>query len=173
MIFQDSGAMLNPIRTIGGQFVEYIRAHCSLSKADAKARSAQMLGRMGLPNPESLLSSYPFQLSGGQRQRVGIAMAMTFRPRLLLADEPTSALDVTTQAQIVRQLLELRDACRTAVLLVTHNLAVAAYMAGHIVVMRSGRITDQGDREHLLRSEEPYTQQLLRSVPDLGGMWDV
>ena len=173
VIFQDSGAMLNPIRTVGSQFREYIRAHSALSRREAAELAGEMLGRMGLPNPESILASYPFQLSGGQRQRVGIAMAMTFRPRLLLADEPTSALYVTTQAQIVRQLLELRDACRTAVLLVTHNLAVAAYMAGHIVVMRSGRITDQGDREHLLRSEEPYTQQLLRSVPDLGGMWDV
>ena len=98
-----------------------------------------------------------------------MAMAMPFQPKLLLADEPTSALDVTTQAQIVRQLLELRDTYHTAVLLVTHNLAVAAYMADHIVVMRGGRITDQGDREHLLRSEEPYTRQLLRAVPDLGG----
>ena len=169
MIFQDSGAMLNPIRTVGSQFREYIRAHSVLSRQEAAELSGQMLARMGLPNPESILASYPFQLSGGQRQRVGIAMAMTFQPRLLLADEPTSALDVTTQAQIVRQLLELRDTYHTAVLLVTHNLAVAAYMADHIVVMRGGRITDQGDREHLLCSEEPYTRQLLRAVPDLGG----
>ena len=170
MIFQDSGAMLNPIRTIGGQFVEYIRAHCSLSKADAKARSAQMLGRMGLPNPESLLSSYPFQLSGGQRQRVGIAMAMTFEPKLLLADEPTSALDVTTQAQIIRQMIELRENYHTAILLVTHNLGVAAYAADRILVMRGGQVVDQGRREELLsRGADTYTGQLLRAVPDMGG----
>ena len=170
VIFQDSGAMLNPIRTIGGQFVEYIRAHCSLSKADAKARSAQMLGRMGLPNPESLLSSYPFQLSGGQRQRVGIAIAMTFEPKLLLADEPTSALDVTTQAQIIRQMMELRENYHTAILLVTHNLGVAAYAADRILVMRGGQVVDQGRREELLsRGADTYTGQLLRAVPDMGG----
>ena len=170
MIFQDSGAMLNPIRTIGGQFVEYIRAHCSLSKAEARARSAQMLGRMGLPNPESLLSSYPFQLSGGQRQRVGIAMAMTFEPKLLLADEPTSALDVTTQAQIIRQMIELRENYHTAILLVTHNLGVAAYAADRILVMRGGQVVDQGRREELLgRGADTYTGQLLRAVPDMGG----
>ena len=108
-------------------------------------------------------------LSGGQRQRVGIAMAMTFQPKLLLADEPTSALDVTTQAQIVRQMLELRDTYGTAILLVTHNLAVAAYMASRILVMRNGSTVEQGDRESLLRSQEPYTRQLLQAVPDLGG----
>ena len=96
-------------------------------------------------------------------------MAMTFQPKLLLADEPTSALDVTTQAQIVRQMLELRDTYGTAILLVTHNLAVAAYMASRILVMRNGSTVEQGDRESLLRSQEPYTRQLLQAVPDLGG----
>ena len=169
MIFQDSGAMLNPIRTIGSQFREYIRTHSDLSKKEAGALSKEMLERMGLSDPESILGGYPFQLSGGQRQRVGIAMAMTFQPKLLLADEPTSALDVTTQAQIVRQMLELRDTYGTAILLVTHNLAVAAYMAGRILVMRNGSTVEQGDRESLLRSQEPYTRQLLQAVPDLGG----
>lgn len=169
MIFQDSGAMLNPIRTIGAQYSEYIRAHSRQSRREAMALAEGMLERMGLPNPESILSAYPFQLSGGQRQRVGIAMAMTFQPKLLLADEPTSALDVTTQAQIVRQMLELRDTYGTAILLVTHNLAVAAYMARHILVMRGGTVVDQGNREHLLESREPYTRQLLQAVPDLGG----
>lgn len=169
MIFQDSGAMLNPIRTIGSQFCEYIRTHSSLSKKEAGALSQEMLERMGLSDPESILGAYPFQLSGGQRQRVGIAMAMVFQPKLLLADEPTSALDVTTQAQIVRQMLELRDTYGTAILLVTHNLAVAAYMASRILVMRNGSTVEQGDRESLLRSQEPYTRQLLQAVPDLGG----
>lgn len=169
MIFQDSGAMLNPIRTIGSQFREYVRTHSSLSKKEAGALSQEMLERMGLSDPESILGAYPFQLSGGQRQRVGIAMAMVFQPKLLLADEPTSALDVTTQAQIVRQMLELRDTYGTAILLVTHNLAVAAYMASRILVMRNGSTVEQGDRESLLRSQEPYTRQLLQAVPDLGG----
>ena len=169
MIFQDSGAMLNPIRTIGSQFREYIRTHSGCSKKEAGALSKEMLERMGLSDPESILSAYPFQLSGGQRQRVGIAMAMTFQPKLLLADEPTSALDVTTQAQIVRQMLELRDTYGTAILLVTHNLAVAAYMANHILVMRNGSTVEQGNGESLLQSQEPYTRQLLQAVPDLGG----
>ena len=169
MIFQDSGAMLNPIRTIGGQFMEYIRAHeRGVSRREARRRGGEMLERMGLPNVDSILSSYPFQLSGGQRQRVGIAMAMTFRPRLLLADEPTSALDVTTQAQIVAQMMELRRDYGTAILLVTHNLGVAAYMADQLLVMRGGHIVDRGGRGAILGPHgASYTQELLGAVPDL------
>ena len=167
MIFQDAGAMLNPIRTIGGQFVEFVRAHRKVDKAEARKLAGEMLDKMGLPDTDSILASYPFQLSGGQRQRVGIAMAMTFRPRLLLADEPTSALDVTTQAQIVRQMVELRDDFGTAILIVTHNLGVALYMADRVVVMRDGRIVDEGTRAELLASEVPYTRQLLAAVPSL------
>ena len=169
MIFQDSGAMLNPIRTIGSQFAEYIRTHDGGTKKQALQRSAEMLGKMGLPNPEHILSAYPFELSGGQRQRVGIAMAMTFEPKLLLADEPTSALDVTTQAQIVRQILHLRDTWRTSVLLVTHNLAVAAYMADRILVMQNGRVVEQTRPDQLPQSRQAYTRQLLQAVPDLEG----
>ena len=168
MIFQDSGAMLNPIRTIGGQFVEYLRAHQSMGKKDAWERSLTLLGQMGLPNPESIAGSYPFQLSGGQRQRVGIAMAMAFQPKLLLADEPTSALDVTTQAQIVRQMMELREQRGTAILLVTHNLGVASYMADRILVMKAGAVVDRLTPEELPgREAGTYTRQLLDAVPDM------
>ena len=110
MIFQDSGAMMNQTRLIGGSFVEYIRTHEKITKKDAWKKGADMLSRMRLPDPDRIMRSYPFQLSGGMRQRVGIAMGMTYQPKLLLADEPTSALDVTTQAQIVRQMMEIRDA---------------------------------------------------------------
>ena len=108
MIFQDSGAMLNPIRKIGSVFVEYICTHEKISRKAAWEKGREMLDRMRLPSSDNIMKSYPFQLSGGMRQRVGIAMAMTFQPKLLLADEPTSALEVTTQAQIVRQMMELR-----------------------------------------------------------------
>ncbi len=170
MIFQDSGAMLNPTKKIGKMFVEYIRTHEDISKSEAWKKGIVMLERMRLPSGENIMNSYPFQLSGGMRQRVGIAMAMTFRPKLLLADEPTSALDVTTQAQIVRQMMELRDEYGTSIIVVTHNLGVAAYMSDDLVVMRNGRITDMGDRDHMLYgNHSDYTQTLLDAVPSLGG----
>lgn len=170
MIFQDSGAMMNPIRKIGGVFVEYIRTHEKISKKDAWEKGVKMLERMRLPDGNNIMKSYPFQLSGGMRQRVGIAMAMTFQPKLLLADEPTSALDVTTQAQIVRQMMELRDEYGTSIIMVTHNLGVAAYMGDKITVMQHGMIMDQGNREHILRSpQSDYTRSLIAAVPTLEG----
>ena len=129
-----------------------------------------MLTRMRLPEADNIMKSYPFQLSGGMRQRVGIAMAMTFRPELLLADEPTSALDVTTQAQIVRQMMELRDRYRTGIIIVTHNLGVAAYMADRILVMKDGRVVESGTRDQILHhTVQAYTRNLLDSVPSIGG----
>lgn len=171
MIFQDSGAMINQTRIIGSQFVEYIRTHKNMTKKEAWDMGIQMLERMRLPSGDNIMKSYPFQLSGGMRQRVGIAMAMTFQPKLLLADEPTSALDVTTQAQIVRQMMELRDEYQTSIIVVTHNLGVAAYMADHIIVMKNGEIVDAGDREQILcHSQSDYTKNLLDAVPSLGGV---
>ena len=170
MIFQDSGAMMNPTRKIGDVFIEYIRTHEKISKKDAWDKGVQMLERMRLPSGDNIMRSYPFQLSGGMRQRVGIAMAMTYQPKLLLADEPTSALDVTTQAQIVRQMLQLRDTYGTGIIVVTHNLGVATYMSDYIVVMKNGRMEDQGNRDYILHeSENTYTKTLLDAVPSLGG----
>ena len=170
MIFQDSGAMMNPTKKIGSVFVEYIRTHKRVSKAEAWDMGVKMLERMHLPDGENVMRSYPFQLSGGMRQRVGIAMGMTYQPKMLLADEPTSALDVTTQAQIVRQMMELRDEYGTSIIIVTHDIGVAAYMADHVVVMKDGRIEDQGDRGHILNhSENEYTRRLIAAVPSLGG----
>ncbi len=170
MIFQDSGAMMNQTRLIGKTYVEYIRTHENISKKEAWAKGAEMLGRMRLPDPERIMRSYPFQLSGGQRQRVGIAMGMTYQPKLLLADEPTSALDVTTQAQIVRQMMELRDEYGTSIIIVTHDLGVASYMADKVVVMKNGEIEDQGEREYILReTSNEYTRKLMDAVPSLGG----
>jgi len=170
MIFQDCGAMINPTRKIGEQFVEYIITHQKMSKKEAWSKGVEMLQRMRLPSGDNIMNSYSFQLSGGMRQRVGIAMAMTFQPKLLLADEPTSALDVTTQAQIVRQMMELRDEFGTSIILVTHNLGVAAYMSDYLVVMKRGEINDQGSRDHILHeTTSDYTRNLLAAVPSLGG----
>ncbi len=170
MIFQDSGAMLNPIRKIGSQFVEYLRQHQTMTKKEATERAHQLLELVRLADADRILASYPFQLSGGMRQRVGIAMALAFRPRLLLADEPTSALDVTTQAQIVQQMMDMRENLGMSILLVTHNLGVAAYMSDHILVMRDGRIVEEGSREKILKNpENEYTKELLKAVPVLGG----
>ena len=170
MIFQDSGAMMNPTRKIGAVFTEYLQTHEKISKKDAWAKGEEMLGKMRLPSPDNIMKSYPFQLSGGMRQRVGIAMGMTYQPKLLLADEPTSALDVTIQAQIVRQMMQLRDEYDTGIIVVTHNLGVAAYMSDYIIVMKHGKIEDQGTREYILKeSKNEYTRKLLDAVPSLGG----
>lgn len=129
-----------------------------------------MLKKMRLADAENIMKSYPHQLSGGMRQRVGIAMAMTFQPQLLLADEPTSALDVTTQAQIVRQMMELRDRYETGIIIVTHNLGVAAYMADKLVVMQNGKVVDQGTRDEVMNHPvSDYTKSLLQAVPEMEG----
>lgn len=170
MIFQDSGAMMNPTKKIGTVFTEYIRTHEKISKKEAWEKGITMLERMRLPAADNVMNSYPFQLSGGMRQRVGIAMGMTYQPKLLLADEPTSALDVTIQAQIVRQMMQLREDYNTSIIVVTHNLGVAAYMSDYIIVMKHGRIEDQGTREYILKeSQNEYTRKLLDAVPSLGG----
>ena len=170
MIFQDCGGTLNPIRRIGSQYVEYIRTHSKMSKEEAWKLAVSMLQKMRLPDAENVMKSFPHQLSGGMRQRVGIAMAMTFNPELLLADEPTSALDVTTQAQIVRQMMELRDKSGTGIIIVTHNLGVAAYMADQLIVMQNGKVVDQGTRDQVMNHPtNAYTKKLLAAVPEMGG----
>lgn len=170
MIFQDCGSTLNPIRKIGSQYVEYICTHSKMSKEEAWKLGASMLAKMRLPDVENIMKSYTHQLSGGMRQRVGIAMAMTFNPELLLADEPTSALDVTTQAQIVRQMMELRENFGTSIIIVTHNLGVAAYMADQLIVMQHGKVVDQGTREEVLGNPtSDYTKKLLEAVPEMEG----
>ena len=170
MIFQDCGSMINPNRRIGSQFVEYIRVHENMPKDKAKEKAIEMLDRMRLPQAKDIMRKYPFQLSGGQRQRVGIAMAMTFQPKLLIADEPTSALDVTVQAQVVKELLKLRQKLNTSIILVTHNIGVASYMAHNIGVMYGGRIIEYGESEELINNpKHPYTKMLINSVPVING----
>lgn len=170
MIFQDSGNMMNPIQTIGKQFVEFIQLHSSMSKQEAEAKAIEMLALTNLPHPEAIMKSYPFELSGGMRQRVGIAMAITFSPKLLLGDEPTSALDVTTQAQIVEELLRINREKKTSMIIVTHNIGVAAHMSDKIVVMKQGAVVEYGPAEEVIRNPQAdYTKQLLNAVPEIGG----
>lgn len=170
MIFQDSGSMLDPIERIGFQFVEYIREHSSMTTQEARAAAEAMLKKMHLPNPENIMKSYPFELSGGMRQRVGVAMAMFFEPYLLLADEPTSSLDVTTQAQVVKEMLEICSRDKTAIIIVTHNIGVAAYMSDQLIVMREGKIVESGKTDTIIeRPQSAYTKELLDAVPQIGG----
>jgi oligopeptide ABC transporter, ATP-binding protein oppD len=171
MIFQDSGSMMNPIRTIGSQFVEYILEHSSMDPQKAEKEAKEILDKMQLPNPDTIMDSFPFELSGGMRQRVGVAMAMFFRPQLLLADEPTSALDVTTQAQVVKELMKICREDGTAIILVTHNLGVATYMSDKIMVMQNGHVVEEGTSEAIIENPQVnYTKELLHSVPQIGGM---
>ena len=162
---------LNPEYTIGNQLVEALKAHDkNISKEEAQKRAMEMLEEVGINNVEKRMKQYPHELSGGMRQRVGIAMAMTFNPELLLADEPTSALDVTTQAQIVRQMMELRDDFHTGIIIVTHNIGVAAYMADQLIVMQNGKVVDQGTRDEVMNHPtSDYTKKLLAAVPEMEG----
>ena len=169
MIFQDSGAMMNPVHTIGKQFVEYIQTHSDLNKKSAYDMAIEKLELMNLPNPDNILSSYTFELSGGMRQRVGIAMAITFQPKLLLADEPTSALDVTTQAQIVGELMFITRGTGAAMIIVTHNLGVASYLSDKLIVMSQGKVIEAGKTSEVIDNPQAdYTKSLLASVPEMG-----
>ncbi|MDR2350617.1 MAG: ABC transporter ATP-binding protein [Deltaproteobacteria bacterium] len=168
MIFQDSGNMLNPVRSIGSQFKEYILTKRSVSGKSALNLAAENLFRTGLSDPLAILKSYPFQLSGGMRQRVGIAMAMVFKPDLLIADEPTSALDATTQKQVIEELRNLKSRENMAIILVTHNLGVASFISDRIVVLRNGDTMDEGDPDTLIDAPgSDYTRELLAAVPAL------
>ena len=166
MVFQDPMMTLNPVLRIDTQMIEALRAHAPVSRAEARARARDALRKVGIAAPDERLESYPHQLSGGMRQRVAIAIAMLNRPDLIIADEPTTALDVTIQAQI---LYEVRALCRdsgTALIWITHDLAVLAGLADRIAVMYAGRIVEAGPVDAMLtRPLHPYTQGLIASVP--------
>ena len=170
MISQDSGGTLNPIRKIGKQFVEYIQTHSKMSVKEAEEKAEDMFSKVNLPDPEIIMKSYPHQLSGGMKQRIGIAMALTFHPKIILADEPTSALDVITQAQIVKEIMDLRKKFDTSIIMVTHNLGVAAYISDKIIVMQNGKIVDAGNKNEVIENpKSEYTKKLLEAVPEIGG----
>lgn len=168
MVYQDPMSSLNPVRTIGHQLVEAIRLHDRVSAAAARARAVELLTEVGVPLPEERLGQYPHEFSGGMRQRVMIAMAMSSRPAVLIADEPTTALDVTTQSRIIDLLDQLAENHGTAVVLITHDLGVAAGFCERIHVMRHGRVVEEGPVDRIYTApEHPYTQALLGAVVDL------
>ncbi len=170
MIFQNSGDYLNPRRKVCDQYVEMLRCHQKMPKSQGYEMAKKMLATLKLPDAKHVMNAYPFQLSGGMKQRVAIAMAMSLHPKLLLADEPTSALDVTVQAQVVQQMLDMRDETGAAVVIVTHNMGVASRMADYIAVMQHGRLKEFGTREQvILHPQDDYTKKLLAVVPELRG----
>lgn len=169
-IFQNPTASLNPIKKIKYQFVETLRSHENMSKKVAYLRSLEMLEKLNFIDPVGILERYPFELSGGMNQRVAIALAMVLNPDIILADEPTSALDVTIQAQVIEELLFLRDKFQTAIVIITHNMGVVSKIADKIAVMYDGEIVEYGKKEHVLKNHQhAYTSALLKAIPRLEG----
>ncbi|MEF2966454.1 ABC transporter ATP-binding protein [Paenibacillus sp. M1] len=166
MIFQEPMTSLNPLFTVGEQIGEAIRLHRELGRKDARVHTVEMLRKVGIPRPESVLDEYPHQLSGGMRQRVMIAMAISCSPELLIADEPTTALDVTIQAQILDLIRRLNEENGTAVMLITHDLGVVAEMCHRVAVMYAGKVVEEGPVREIFKNPlHPYTQGLIQSVP--------
>ena len=166
MIFQDPMMTLNPVLRVDTQMVEAIHAHEKVSAKAALARARDALAMVGIPSPEERLQTYPHQLSGGMRQRVAIAIALLNRPKLIIADEPTTALDVTIQAQILYEVQKLCRETGTALIWITHDLAVVSGLADRIAVMYAGRIVESGATADVIRApSHPYTRGLIDSIP--------
>nr|WP_237740697.1 ABC transporter ATP-binding protein [Arthrobacter crystallopoietes] len=173
VIFQEPMTAMNPVYTIGFQIVETLRLHNAISPEEARQRALRLLEMVELPDPEKAFKSYPHQLSGGQRQRAMIAQSLSCDPKLLIADEPTTALDVTVQAEILDLMRSLRNKLDSAIVLITHDMGVVADLADRIAVMRHGRIVETGTSQEIFGNpRHEYTQQLLASVPRLGGSHD-
>jgi oligopeptide/dipeptide ABC transporter ATP-binding protein len=168
MIFQEPMTSLNPVLSIGRQLTEGLEIHLGMTPVQAQARAIELLGLVGIPDPERRLAQYPHHFSGGMRQRMMIAMALACNPSLILADEPTTALDVTIQAQILELMRDLSRRLGVAMLIITHNLGVVARYADRVNVMYAGRIIEQAAAAELYANpRHPYTLGLLRSVPRL------
>jgi len=168
MIFQDCGASMSPIRTIGEQIVESLAAHHKVNAAEAKATAMELFDKLSFKDGERVWKSYPFELSGGMNQRAGIAIAMLMNPAILMADEPTSALDVAVQRQVVEEMLNVRDAFGTAIIIVSHDIGVVSAMADSILVLQNGNVMEYGKAKDVLENpQNDYTRKLLSAVPRL------
>lgn len=168
MIFQNSESSLCPIRKIGDQLLETLNQHKKTSKKEMITRSLELMEKLNLTDGKRILNSYPFELSGGMNQRVGIMMAMMLQPELLFADEPTSALDVTVQAQVVKELMTMRDLYNTGIVIVTHNIGVVSYMADKIAIMYKGNLVEYGSTQEIIYNPKAeYTKKLLEAVPKI------
>lgn len=169
MIFQDSGAMMNPTRKVGDVFVEYLRTHEKISKKDAWAKGCGMLEKMNLPSPDNVMKSYPFQLSGGMRQRVIIALATFMSPNVVLADEPTTALDVVVQKGILKMLMRLQKQLKNTMVIVSHDMGVHYQITDRMAIMYSGNIIELGPTDAIFNDPiHPYTKMLVDSLPRVG-----
>ena len=168
MIFQEPMSALNPLHSIGKQIEEVLLLHTSLNKTERRQRILEMLSSVHLPDPQHVIQSYPHEISGGQRQRAMIAMALILEPKILIADEPTTALDVTTQAQILNLIRDLQREKQTGVIFITHDFGVVAEIADRIAVMKDGQLVEENKAQVILNTPQHiYTQELIRSVPDL------
>jgi peptide/nickel transport system ATP-binding protein len=168
LIFQEPMTSFSPVHTIGAQIIEAVMLHNAVDRKEARRRGIEALRSVGIPKPERRIDEYSFELSGGLRQRAMIAVALSSKPRLLIADEPTTALDVTTQAQILELLRKLQHESGMAIMLITHNLGVVAEMADDVVVMYLGRVVEEGPVDAIFNDpKHPYTKALLQSIPSI------
>lgn len=164
MIFQEPMTSLNPVFTIGQQIGEAIKIHQGIKGKENKEKSIEMLNLVGIPMPEKIVNEYPHQLSGGMRQRVMIAMALSCKPKLIIADEPTTALDVTIQAQVLELMKKLSKDLKTSIILITHDLGVIAEMADEVIVMYAGKVVEECSVQNIFeKTKHPYTKGLLYS----------
>lgn len=170
IVFQNPASTLNPVIKIGKQFVESINTHKKMSKKECIKEAAELMKKLSLNDAECILDSYTFELSGGMNQRTAIALSMIMKPKLLICDEPTSALDVTVQAQVVKELVGLRNDFETSMIIVTHSMGVVSHMADRVAVMYAGEIVEYGKCSEVLNNPcHPYSKALINAVPEMNG----